>query len=116
MTTTKPSAKAKPEPGEPDSELSGEEMFEDLNGFEEIAIARAFGTEITTLAETKPITMLRALVFAHKRRGGATDADAKKAAMELSIKAVQEYFTEEPDEVMPEDPASAVGKDDELPG
>lgn len=99
----------------PVCELTSEEMVESLTGYEEIAIAKAFGSEVFDLAEHRPMTFLRACVFAHERRTGKNDADAKKAAMDLSIKATQEYFTEEPDEVMPDEPASAVGKDDEPP-
>lgn len=77
------------------SDKSVEEMVESLNGFDEIAIERAFG-EVISLGKDKPMTLLRALVFTAHRREGLPDKDAKQAAMEATIRDLNDYFR--PDE------------------
>lgn len=98
---------------EPAVETTAEEFFESLNGFDEIAVARAWGAEITTLAETKPTTFVRALVFTHRRREGDADETAKTFAMTLTLKECNAYF--EPEDVDETDPDSDSGKGDESP-
>lgn len=72
---------------------AADEFFMSLNGFDEIAIAKEFKSDITAL-RTSPIMFLRALLFVDKRRGGMKDADAFKAAMEAPITEVNDYFDE----------------------
>jgi hypothetical protein len=95
--------------------MSIDEMVESLNGYDEIAIEKAFGSDVSSLLEKKPTMGLRALVFVDVRRGGVSDAEARKSAMELRLGEVQEYFPDEDPEVTPDDPATDAGKDDELP-
>lgn len=95
----------------PLSELTPTEMVESLNGFEEIAINKVFGATITALPEKDPTMFARALVFVAIKRQGSNDPEAKAAVLEMPIKAVQDYFEPEADDVDPEDPDSESGKD-----
>lgn len=88
------------------------EMIESLTGFEEIAIAKAFDSDIFGLLNRAPTTAGRALVFIDRKRGGETDKEAKNHALSLTLKAVDEYYAEDEDEVMEEEPTTEVGKDD----
>lgn len=97
------------------SELTADEMFDSLTGFDEIAIAKAFDLEITGLAQHKPTLFLRALVFVDRRRAGADDKTAKQASLELPLGQVHDYFVEDPEDPDPEDPDSEVGKDGSAP-
>ena len=98
------------------SELSADEMFETLTGFEEMAIATHFGGEVTDLAEKRPLAFVRALVFVdlcrrdtkRKHREVFTDVQG------MPLKAVNGHFAESEDEPMPEDPVTAEGEGDEL--
>lgn len=94
------------------TEITTEEMFESLTGFDEIAISNHFGGEVMDLSENKPMTFIRALVFVQERRNGSKDSDAKQKAMELTVKEITNYFTED-DEPMPEEPVTDSGKGDE---
>lgn len=91
--------------------ITANEMVESLTGFEEIAIANQFGAEITELFEKRPMGAVRALVFVDMTRSGLTTPDAKRAALELTIKQVTGYFLAEEDEPMPDDPVTESGKD-----
>lgn len=78
--------------------------FTTLNGFDEIAISKAFGQDIAVLQRTVPLTYHRALVFALKRREGLKDPDAKKAALELTIRELDDFFdADAPDADLTED-------------
>jgi hypothetical protein len=88
------------------------EMIESLNGFEEIAITKAFDSDIFTLLNTAPTTAGRALVFIDRKRRGETDKEAKNAALTLTLKEVDEAFAEDEDEVFEEEPDTEQGKDD----
>ena len=70
-------------------QITAEEAFESLTGFDEIAIAKWFGGEVIELGGT---TLGRALIFVAKRREGLTDAEAHNAALELSIGDLTGYF------------------------
>lgn len=72
------------------SDKTPDEVFESLNGFDEIAIERAFG-EITSLKD-RPMFFLRALVFIERRREGLNDKDAKQAAMDATMRDLTDYF------------------------
>ncbi|HEY0889651.1 MAG TPA: hypothetical protein VGE38_08585 [Nocardioides sp.] len=95
------------------SEYTANEVFESLNGFEEAGILKIFGEDISTLSG-RPFTFLRALVFVTLRRAGSNERDARARAMELSIKQLNEYFVDEPNEVDPDDPVTPEGKDESL--
>lgn len=104
------------------SELTLNEAMESINGFDEIAIEKHMGYDIYTsddkgsgVYREKPVLMIRCLVFVFQRRTGLNDADARKAAMEMTVKDVHDYFAEDPDEVDPDDPETDAGKDDTSP-
>lgn len=71
--------------------------FESLTGFDEIAIAKYFGAEITTMRE-RPFFFMRALLFVAARREGKTDAEAYRHAMEMPTGAVNDSFRTGDDE------------------
>lgn len=96
----------------PAGEITGGDMFLTLTGFDEIAVAKAFGSDIAELREA-PMRFLRALAFVHQRRAGAKDGEAFKTAMTMTIAEVGNYFADdEPDPIDPDDPESDEGKDD----
>lgn len=92
-------------------ELTAEDFFRSLNGFDEIAIAKSFGTDIYVLRD-KPLTFLRALVFVDSRRQGAKDGEALNHAMERTVGDLEGYFAEEALELDPDEPETDQGKDD----
>lgn len=90
--------------------IGAEEMTESLTGFEEIAVAKAFGRDISDLPGTQP---MRALVFVwHKRTDGVTDQVAYEKAMNLSLKESMGYFDMADADPMPDEPVSESGKGD----
>lgn len=97
------------------SGLSFEEMSESLTGFDEIAIEKHMGIDVYTDGERKPIWMLRSLIFVHQRRQGLNDVEAREAALAMRLGDCNEYF-ESDDEVDEDEPETALGKDDSLPG
>lgn len=84
------------------------ESLELLNGFDEIAIEKAFGTDIDNLRATMT---LRALIFIDKRREGLNVKAAYDAVMELTAKQLSEHFADDEVEVMPDEPVGEPGKD-----
>ena len=90
------------------TDQTAEDLFKSLNGFDEIAITRAFGEDLSVL-RAKPFTFVRALVFVDLKRGGATDGEAHKQAMSLTMADLESYFASD-EEVMPEDPSTERGK------
>lgn len=90
---------------------TADEVMGSITGYDEIAISRAFKTDIGDMRE-KGFTFLRALVFVHQRRQGKKDAEAYQHAMELPMRALTEdYFEPEPDDLDPDDPDTPAGKD-----
>lgn len=94
-----------------DQKVTADEFLESMNGFDEIAIEQRFGDDVLNLAQKQPTRFTRALVFVLLRRDGKSDAEAYQSVMEMGLGAVQNYFADEEDEVMPEEPTSAAGKD-----
>lgn len=100
---------------EPHTLQTGDEVFDSLTGFEEIAIAQTFRRTVGDLAQNDPLQLNRALVFALMRRSG--DLSPKEAythVQQLGTKAVRDYFAVTPNERNPADPATESGKDDSL--
>jgi hypothetical protein len=93
------------------TELTQEDMVNSLTGFDEIAITKHMGLDVYTDAETKPIGIARCLIFVAERRDGSTDVEARNTAMNMTLKDVQEYFSDD-DEVTPDEPDTDQGKDD----
>lgn len=75
--------------------IRASEALASINAFDEIAIARAFGSDITEL-QSQPFMFLRALAFVQFRRDGAKDSEAKAQAFALTIRDCNEFFEEEP--------------------
>lgn len=96
-------------------EMTADEFFESLTGFDELAIAKHFGAKPIALSNTDPMWFARSLVFVAHRRGGMADAEAKKAALELTVGNVNEFFVEDEDETSPDEPVTEAGKDDSSP-
>lgn len=92
--------------------LSAGDMINSLTGFEEIAIEQHMGTDPYADGERKPMKVMRALVFVQQTRSGMTPQEAKNHALNLSLADVQAAFSDEEDEVMPEEPVTEEGKED----
>lgn len=88
------------------TDLTVEGASESLTGFDEIAITHHFGHTIADLAQTNASMFVRALVFIIKRREGATDEDARNAAMGMTLKDSTGFFAESSEE--------EAGKDEPL--
>lgn len=101
---------------EPQTDLTAEETFESLNGFEEIAIAKHFGAQVTTLAEDQPTMFMRALIFTLETRSETAAPQAKETAMRYTLGECDAYFTPDPEDPDPEEPDSESGKDDSSQG
>lgn len=87
------------------------EMFESLDGFEEIAVEDRLGMPITDLAEKYPMRLTRGLIYIELMRSGTAKADAWKQAMALTLGGVKDWFSEEPVDVLPDEPDSEAGKE-----
>lgn len=96
-------------------QITVNEMAESLTGYDEIAIEKHMGIDVYADAEQKGVKALRALVFVSQRRQGKTDAEAVKAAMNMSLKEANSYFSEDADELIPEEPETASGKEGSQP-
>lgn len=97
------------------STQTADDMFGTLNGFDELAIAKQFGTQIHQLHPDEggsPFVFLRALAFIDIRRNGVKDADAYKQAMELSVADANGYFAAPEPDIDPDAPDTEAGKDD----
>ena len=92
--------------------MSADEFFETLTGLEETAIASHFGSEITDLAQHRPLAFIRALVFIDYVRNsdGRKHRDLFNDVQALTIREVQAYFPAGEDEPMPEEPVTAEGE------
>ena len=95
-------------------DIDGGEFFLSLNGYDELAISKAFDADVQQL-RGEPFRFLRALVFVHQRREGLKDREAYAAAQELPIGQLQEYFAAEEPEMDPEDPVTPAGKEPSPP-
>jgi hypothetical protein len=93
------------------AQMSVNALTDALNGFDELAIGKAFSEDISTL-KNKPLMFLRALAFVDFRRAGMKDGPAYKAAMQLLSKDLADHFPDDPDEIDPDEPVTAEGKDD----
>ena len=86
--------------------INADEVVRSLNGFEDIAIEKAFGVALLKMDEMRAS---RALLFILKRRDGANDFDAYKGAMEVTFGDLMDTFeTEDDDEDAAESAAAAL--------
>ncbi|MDI6908635.1 hypothetical protein [Nocardioides sp.] len=95
------------------TDMTAEEMFEDLTGLEETLIAAHFGDEPVQLAQTRPTAFVRSLVFAHLRRAQLPNAKNKLVFDEVQnmrLGDVNTYFAESAEEIDLENPVTAEGE------
>lgn len=92
-----------------------EEMSEAVTGFDELAVTKHMGMDLYGDAEARPVWLVRALVFVHKRHQGVPDVEAKEQVLSMPLGEVNDYF-ETDDEPNPDDPATPAGKDDSPDG
>lgn len=85
------------------------EAVNSLNGFEEVAIEKRFSMDIYTEGEERPARGMRAVLYVLFKREGDDDSAAYHKAMSLRSEAMTEYFSAEPDELMPDEPETEVG-------
>lgn len=90
--------------------MSADEILDTLNGFDEIAIAKAFKMTFTEVIEDATL-FLRGMAFINERREGKSDAEAYAVAMYTSTLKMAEYFPAPDDELDPDDPDTESGKD-----
>lgn len=89
-----------------------EEMVESLTGFDEIAIEKHFdGFDIYAGGEKKAVRAMRVLAFVWHRRQGANDREALQTVQNLPFKAVSDYWLDTEEEIDPDQPDTASGKD-----
>lgn len=73
--------------------INADELFESINGFEEIAVEKAFGSDPSEIAQAgKMVKFLRVLAFIQAKREGSNDMQAKQHAMSLPVKALTDLF------------------------
>lgn len=100
----------RPRVNPPTCDLTADDMFDSLTGFDEIAVRQAFGgVNVYALSKTDPLQLARCLVFVDQRRRDLKDREAFKAAQGFTLAEVYDYFAD--DEVDPEDPDTDQGKD-----
>lgn len=98
------------------TEKTFDEVLNSLTGFDEIALEQATGKQFDKLINDHKFLMMRAIVAVDiQRTEGTKYRDAHQKAMEMPMSEVVEYFTEAPDEVMPEAPETEVGKESSQP-
>ncbi|MGL5928600.1 MAG: hypothetical protein ACRCY8_06670 [Dermatophilaceae bacterium] len=69
--------------------MDAQEFVLSLSGFDEIAIEKAFGSDLEGLTGQKT---MRALSFVKHRRDGKSDVEAYEACMSESQKAILDAF------------------------
>ena len=93
-----------------EQQITQAELMESITGFDELAVDKHFGIDVYIGDPSHPVTLLRALVFIDRRHHGDTDAQAKEHALGLTISAVHDYFSDDPEDFDPEEPDSDAGK------
>jgi len=88
--------------------MTASEVVQSLTGYEEIAIEKALGKPIEHLGTESGL--LRALAYVTEKRGGSSESDAKRRALSLTRKELETYFSDDEDEVMPDEPVTDSGK------
>lgn len=83
-----------------------------LNGFDELAIEKAFGAEYDDLNGRN---VLRALIFTLKRREGLDDIKARKVVLEIPMDQLVTHFAEDANEVDEDEPETEAGKESSAP-
>lgn len=100
------------------STMDSGELMESMTGYEEQTIEERFGAMPDVLIATKWTTGLRALAMIVIVRGLKADdvkdpqGKAYKRVMEMTFKEVTDFFPQEADEPVPDEPVTPVGEDD----
>ena len=89
------------------TDQTGQQIYDSLTGFEELAINRAFKAPVEQLEKTM---LGRALVFILNKRDGMKDSEAKEAALALTISTLNNEIFKADDD--PESDGEDEGKDD----
>lgn len=97
-----------PDDAAEDTRPTATEVLQSLTGYDEIAVEKAFGSPITTLANINRSTFGRALVFAIRLHAGDKHEPAKTYAMGLTIGEIDDHFADDDDDELP---GSESGKD-----
>lgn len=79
-------------PADAPATLDLEEMSGSLNGFDQIAVKKAFGQSVQELGQGDATMFMHALYFVHLRRLGVKDADARNDSLSTSIKDLTDLF------------------------
>lgn len=91
-----------------------QETLDTITGFDEIAITQAFGRYFAVLCED-PTMLARAGIFVDKRRRSEmNDAQAKEAAMSMTMGEVNRYFPDD-EEIDADAPETPAGEGDSQP-
>lgn len=90
--------------------ITASEMVQSLTGFEELAIEHHMRIDPYADGATKPMSVMRALVFVLRKREGMKDTDARQAALSLPMGQLQGLFAEETPELDPENPETPAGE------
>lgn len=85
-----------------------EDLAESLNGFDEIAVQKAFGFNIDDF-ENQGTLGIRALVFVEFRREGEKDPAAYKRAMDLTMRDLIDRYPEMAEDDVP-DPMATLAE------
>lgn len=98
----------------PQTDQTPSEVAKSMDGFDEIAVVKAFGFDPADLDQEKSsdsFRLLRVLIFIDRRRKGDKDTAAYAHALGVLRADLPRYFADEP-EVDPHEPdASESGKD-----
>jgi hypothetical protein len=104
------------------SPIGVDEATGTLTGYEENDVEARFGVDPMTLLETKPIMAMRALAYVMVVRDlvaqDVKDPKGKafKHVMELSVTQIGDFFPDEADEPLPEEPETTAGEGDSSAG
>jgi hypothetical protein len=72
--------------------LDMDELASSLNGFDQIAVKKAFGQSVAELGQGDATMFMHALYFVHLRRRGTADAAARSESLSTSLKELTELF------------------------
>lgn len=75
--------------------MKADEYLDSLTGWEEQAIAKAFGEDVSVLATTKPTAFLRSMAFVMFQREGDKFGEARARAMDTSLQQIRGLFTDD---------------------
>jgi hypothetical protein len=89
-----------------------DEITDSLTGHDELNVHTAFGADVADLVQTRKTIFMRAMIAVHyNREGGDAFPLAYRKAMDLTMKDVIGFFSEQADDFDPDQPDSDAGKD-----